>query len=122
MNLKEITALALAGYKKKDIDAMIEAENTDPAPADPKPADPAPADPDAGNGPKEGPNDDPDPDDHGGDDDIQKQLEEAQKQVKELTAKLEKAQKDNTKKDVDDHKDAAAERDKRLADRARSMM
>ena len=122
MNLKEITALALAGYKKKDIDAMIEAENNDPAPADPKPADPAPADPDAENGPKEGAQDDPDPDDDGGNDEIKTELEKAREEIAALKAKLYKAQKDNIKKDVGGNDDSAAKRSERMAERARSMM
>ena len=78
MTLKEMAALAMAGYKKKDIDALIEKENTqdpaDPAdPADPDKTDPG--DPDAENGPKEGAQDDQDPDDNGGNDDIKTELE-----------------------------------------------
>ena len=124
MNLTDIINLTKAGYKKRDIDELIKAELTpaDPDPEDKK-ADPDPKpDPDAESGQKDDRQADPDQDDQGINDEIQKQLNDAQAKIAALEEKLKKAQAANINKNIDNGVDEAAARQKRLEDRVRSMM
>ena len=116
LTLKEMAALAMAGYKKKDIDPLIEKEEKEAVPADPAPADSVEE-----NDPKEGAEDNPDPDNNGNDE-IKAELEKTRAELEEVKKKLAAAQKDNVKKNIDSHTDEAAEREKRLQDYARKMM
>ena len=53
---------------------------------------------------------------------IKTELEKAREEITALKAKLDKAQKDNVKKDVGGNDDSTAKRAERMAERARSMM
>lgn len=128
MTIQEIISLTRAGYKKKDIDAMIADEQADAGKTDPEPdkkTDPEPDakdQPDTGNGPKEGAEGEPAPDDHADDDSINAEIEKLRAELADTQKKLAAAQKENIKKNSGSHTDPAADRDKRIADYARSLM
>lgn len=107
VGLKETLSLLAAGYKKKDIEAMVaaEEENEKENPAAPAPAVPESAPEDAAA--KEST---PEPDLKKELETKQKELEEIQKRLKENEEKLKKIQQDNT------HKNSAP-----AADEARKM-
>ena len=120
MTINEIIALAKAGYKKKDIDDIIAAEDKpEPDTSDPDTSDP---DPVKENGQKAGAEDNPEPQPDNGNDEIKAELEKTRAELEEVKKKLAAAQKDNVKKNIDSHTDEAAEREKRLQDYARKMM
>ena len=92
VGLKEILSLLAAGYKKKDIEAMIAAEEEDQKEAEQAQAQPA------------APEDKAAPEDAGvkestPEPDYKKMLEEKQKELEEIQAKLNKIQQDNVHKD-----------------------
>lgn len=115
MTINEIIALAKAGYKKKDIDEIIAAEdNPEPDPSDPEPVDE--------NGQKDDAEDNPEPQPDNDNDEIKTELEKTRAELEDVKKKLAAAQKENIRKNNDSHTDTAAEREKRLQDYARKMM
>ena len=118
MNISDIIALSKAGYKKKDIDELLKMD----IPQDPEPASEPEPEPDTGNGQKDGTKVDPDPASQPVNDDINKLKEQYDQKIAELEKKLEAAQKANVSKNIDNGKDEAAERLKRITDYARSKM
>lgn len=101
LGLMDIVALAKAGYKKKDIDAILQSKGDDtpaPAPA----SDPEPKEPDKeGNEPQKVPATDPDSEGNGTDEpapddkdykkmyeELQKSSEDMQAQIKELQSRI----------------------------------
>lgn len=120
MTINEIIALAKAGYKKKDIDAYLAAEDKpEPDTSDPDTSDLEPV---IENGQKDGAEDNPDPQPDNADDEIKTELEKTRAELEDLKKKLAAAQKENIKKNNDSHTDTAAEREKRIQDYARRMM
>ena len=119
MNISDIIALSKAGYKKKDIDELLALDNK---PEAPEPASEPEPEPDTGNGQKDDPNVDPEPEPQPVNDDINKLKEQYDQKIAELKKKLEAAQKANVSKNIDNGKDEAAERLKRITDYARSKM
>lgn len=118
MNISDIIALSKAGYRKKDIDELLKLD----IPQDPDPASEPEPEPDTGNGQKDGAKVDPEPDPQPVNDDINKLKEQYDQKIAELEKKLEAAQKTNVSKNIDNGKDEAAERLKRITDYARSKM
>lgn len=106
MNLADVIALAKSGYKKKDIDELLALEIAEEA------------EPEAENGAKEPPQDEPDPEPTEPSIDI----ENLRRENEELKNQLSELQKKNREKSVADPGDAAAERAKRLAERAKDFM
>lgn len=101
LGLFDIVALAKAGYKKKDIDAILAGAGDDTS----KPAcasDPEPKEPEEGKEPAKVPENDPIPEGKGDDtpapqedkdykkmyEDLQKSSEDMQKQIKELQSRI----------------------------------
>ena len=116
VSLKETLSLLAAGYKKKDIEAMIAAEEEEnkekenPTPADPFPEDKkAPEDADAKDSTPE-----PDP---------KELLEKMQKELDETREKLKKLQQENIHKNsAPDAEDAKKAEANALSDLVRSFM
>ena len=119
MNINDIIALAKSGYKKKDIDELLKLEVPEPA-AEPVP-DPEPAQP-IENGQKDDAEDVAPGEDSKVDDSINEQIEAAQKKIRELEAKLQKAQSVNIQKNVDNGRNEAADRKNRINDYVRNSM
>lgn len=101
LGLMDIVALAKAGYKKKDIDAILQDKgNDEPAPA--PASDPEPKEPNTdGNEPQKVPATDPDTEGKGNDEpapddkdykslyeELQKSSEDMQSQIKELQSRI----------------------------------
>ncbi len=108
VGLKETLSLLAAGYKKKDIEAMIAAEEEDQ-----KAAKPAQAQPEA-------PEDNKAPDDAGvkesnPEPDYKKELEEKQKELDKIKETLKKLQQDNV------HKNSAPDAEKAKKEHAESL-
>ena len=115
MNINDIIALAKSGYKKKDIDELLKMET--PKEPEPLPEEPEPESPE-----KDPEHELPEPEEKEDDDKIKEQINRANLEIADLKAKLAKAQAQNVRKDIDDGRDAAAERGQRIADYARSLM
>ena len=119
MKLTDIIALAKAGYQKEDVDELLAMDNK---PEAPEPASEPEPEPDTGNGQKDDPKVDPEPEPQPVNDDIQKLKTQYDQRIADLEKKLETAQKKNINHNNDDGKNEAAERNKRIADYARSLM
>ena len=115
MNINDIIALAKSGYKKKDIDELLKMET--PKDPEPIPEEPLPESPE-----RDPEQEQPEPEEKEGDDDIKEQINRANLEIADLKAKLAKAQAQNVRKNIDDGRDAAADRDARIADYARRLM
>ena len=118
MNITDIIALSKAGYKKKDIDELLKMD----VPQEPEPASEPEPEPGTENGQKDDTKVDPVPAPQPVNDDINKLKEQYDLKIAELEKKLEAAQKANVSKNIDNGKDEAAERQKRITDYARSLM
>ena len=93
VGLKETLSLLAAGYKKKDIEAMIAAEEEETKKE--TPAAPAPADPESAPEDEAAKESTPEPDYKKELEEKQKELEEIKKKLKENEEKLKKLQQDN---------------------------
>ena len=122
VGLKETLSLLAAGYKKKDIEALIAAEEDiqkeipeSPSPEDKKEQDPAPV--------PENESKDSGPDLKKELETKQKELEDIQKKLKENEEKLKKIQQDNIHKDSAPEADEARKKEaESLTDLVRSFM
>lgn len=112
MNLNDIIALAKSGYKKKDIDELLALDVTPEIPDEPAQE----------NGQKDDAEVQQAEDNDPIDDTIQKQIEEAQSEIRKLKDDLAAAQKLNRTYDITRGLDELEERRKRIEELARKMM
>lgn len=112
MNLNDIIALAKSGYRKKDIEELLAMDVTPENPDEPAPE----------NDQKDDTNEQQAVTDDSIDDNIQKQIEEAQAEIQKLKDDLAAAQKLNRTYDITRGLDELEERRKRIEALARNMM